>query len=115
MDLKTYYQRIRDVEAKIPTPFTVVLSQQTDDGGKSGVLVEVTRHLAAKMQVEGSAQPATAEQAAAFQQEKAAASKAAQDAAAAAKVEVTMVSSDDFKKLTDDIKKLKTGAKPGKD
>ena len=41
MDVKTYYQRIRAMEATIPTPFTVVVSMATDDGGKKGVLVEV--------------------------------------------------------------------------
>jgi len=115
MDVKTYYQKIRDTEAKIPTPFTVVISLQTDDGGKKGVLVEVPRHLAAKMVVEGSAELAPAAEAAAFQQAKEAEYKAAQDAAAAAKMEVTMVSSDDLKKLTDDMKKLKSAAKVTKE
>ena len=52
MDVKTYYQRIRTTEATITTPFAVVSSLGTDDGGKKGVLVEVPRHLAAKMIVE---------------------------------------------------------------
>jgi len=115
MDVKTYYQRIRAMEATIPTPFTVVISLQTDDGGKKGVLVEVPRHLAAKMVVEGSAALAPAAQATAFQQAQEAAYQAVLDAAAATKVEVTMVSSDELKKLTDDIKKLKSGAKVTKD
>jgi len=115
MDLRTYYQKIRDTEATIPAAFVVVESLQTDDGGKSGILVEVTRHLAAKMVAEGTAKLATADQAAAFQQAKAAALKAAQEAATAAKLEVTMVPSDDLKKLTDDVKKLKSGAKLGKE
>lgn len=113
MDLKNYYQKVRDMEATIPEPYAVVVSQATGDGGKGGVLVEVTRHVAAKMSVEGSAQLAPPEQAAAFQQRQAAAQKAAQDAAAATKVAVTMVSSDDLKKLTDDVKKLKSGSKSG--
>jgi hypothetical protein len=115
MDLKTYYQKIRDTEATIPTTHAVVASLQTDDGGKTGVLVEVSKHLAAKMLVEGSAQLATASQVTAFQQEKAEALKAAEDAAAASKVEVTMVSSDDFKKLAEDMRKLKGGVKPAKE
>jgi L-amino acid N-acyltransferase YncA len=115
MDVKTYYKRIRDTEATIPTPFAVVVSQRTDDGGKSGVLVEVARRLAAKMVVEGSAEVATAEQTAAFQQQQAAAIKAAEEAASVAKVEVTMVSSDDLKKLTEDVKKLKGGSKSAKE
>jgi len=115
MDVRTYYQRIRDTEGTIPTQYTVVVSLPTDDGGKKGVSIEVSRHLAAKMVVEGSAQLATAAQIAAFQQAQEAACKAAQDAAALSKVEVTMVSSDDLKKLTDDMKKLKSGAKLTKD
>jgi hypothetical protein len=115
MDVKTYYQRIRDMEATIATPYTVVISQSTDDGGKKGVLTEVSRHLAAKMVVEGSATFTPADQVAAFQQAKESAYKAAQEAAASSKLEVTMVSSDELKKLTDDMKKLKTGAKVGKD
>jgi len=115
MDVKTYYQRIRDMEATITTPYTVVASLPTDDGGKKGVLVEVPRRLAAKMVVEGSAELVPAAQVTAFQQAQEAACKAAQDAATAAKLEVTMVPSDELKKLTDDMKKLKSGAKAAKD
>jgi hypothetical protein len=115
MDVKTYYQRIRTTEATITTPFAVVSSLPTDDGGKKGVLVEVPRHLAAKMIVEGSAEIAPVERATAFLQAKEAAYKAAQDAATAAKLEVTMVSSDELKRLTDDMKKLKGGARTAKE
>ena len=115
MDLKTYYQKIRDTEAAIPAAYAVVVSKATDDGGKTGVTVEVTRHVAAKMVVEGSAALATTDQSAAFHEQQAAAQKAAQEAAAAAKVSVTMVSSDDLKKLTDDLSKLKSGTKSAKE
>ena len=115
MDLRTYYQKIRDTEATIPAQYVVVISKATDDGGKSGVPVEVTRPVAAKMVVEGSAVLATAEQATAFQAKQAAAQKAAQQAAAAAKVQVTVVSSDDLKRLTDDLTKLKSGSKPAEE
>jgi hypothetical protein len=115
MDVKTYYQKIRETEGTIATPYAVVISLPTDDGGKKGVLVEVSRHLAAKMIVEGSAEIAPEEKAAAFRQAKAAASKAAIDAATAARLEVTMVPSDELKKLTDDMQKLKSGTKALKD
>jgi nucleoid-associated protein YgaU len=107
MDLRTYYQKIRAMEATIPTEYTVVISKATDDGGKSGVPVEVSREVAAKMVVEGSAALATAEEAAAFRAKQAAANKAAKEAAAAEKVSVTVVSSDELRKLTDDLAKLK--------
>jgi hypothetical protein len=115
MDLRTYYQRIRDTETTIPAEYAVVVSRQTEDGGKSGVPVEVTRRVAAKLLVEGSATLATADQAATFREQQAVALKAAEDAAAASKVEVTMVSSDDLKKLTDDLKRLKSGSKTAKE
>jgi hypothetical protein len=115
MDLRTYYQKIRDMEATIPTQYAVVISKTTDDGGKSGVPVEVTREVAAKMVVEGSAALATADQSSAFDAKQAAAQKAALAAAAAARVSVTMVSSDDLKKLTDDLTKLKSSSKSAKE
>ncbi len=115
MDVKTFYQRIRDAEAKIPTPDVVVISLPTDDGGKKGVLVEVPRHLAAKMLVEGSAELAPADKVLEFHELKEAAYRTAQDFAVAARVEVTMMPSDELKRLTDDVKKLKSSAKAGKD
>lgn len=115
MDVKTYYQRIREMEATIATPYTVVMSLPTEDGGKRGVLVEVPRHLAAKMIVEGSAEIAPEQQAAQFLQAQLAACKAAGEAAVAAKLEVTMLPSDELKRLTEDVRKLKNGAKTAKD
>jgi len=111
MDLRTYYQKIRDMEAGIPTQFAVVISKSTDNGGKSGLPVEVTREVAAKMVVEGSAVLAGADETAAFHAKQAAANKAAKDAAAAEKVSVTVVTSDDLRKLTEDITKLKGKSK----
>jgi len=115
MDVKTYYQKIRDVEATIPTPFAVVMSLPTDDGGKHGVMIEVPRHLAAKIVVEGSAKLANAEQVAEFHEAQQTAFRAAKEAAVVSKLEVTMLPSDELKRLTDDVKKLKSGAKAGKD
>ncbi|HUB79165.1 MAG TPA: hypothetical protein VMB03_10230 [Bryobacteraceae bacterium] len=115
MDVKTYYQKVRETEGTITTPYAVIISLPTDDGGKKGVLIEVSRHLAAKMIVEGSAEIAPEQQATAFRQAQAAASKAANDAATAARLEVTMVPSDELKRLTDDMQKLKAGTKSLKD
>ena len=43
MDLRAYYQKIRDTEAEITEAFPMVVSLATADGGKEGVLTEVTR------------------------------------------------------------------------
>lgn len=59
MDVRVYYQKVRDVEAKIPGAFAEVVSVATPDGGKAGTITEVPRRVAAKMVVDGSATLAT--------------------------------------------------------
>jgi len=72
MDLRLYYQKIREASSKIADAFPVVVSKETADGGKDGILNEVTRAIAAKMLVEGLARLASAEESAALRQEQAA-------------------------------------------
>ena len=53
MDLRIYYQKVRDLEAKIAEEFPFVISKETPDGGKAGVRTQVPKRIAAKMIVEG--------------------------------------------------------------
>lgn len=108
MDLRMYYQKVRDVEATIPEPYVVLVSHETGDGGKGGVPTEVTRKVAAKMLVDGGVSLATPEQVKSFLEKQAAALRVAQEAAAAARVEVTVVTSED-------LKKLRSGSRSAKD
>ena len=62
MDLQIYYQKIREVEAKIADEFPIVVSNETADGGKDGRKTEVPRRLGAKMIVDGLARLATKEE-----------------------------------------------------
>ena len=55
MNLRTYYQKIRDIEQALIEPFVVVESIETPDGGKEGLLTEVPKPLAAKMIADGRA------------------------------------------------------------
>ena len=71
MDLRAFYQKIRDAAAAIEEPFPMVVSLATADGGKEGMPIEVTRQLAAKMIVEGSARLASAEEARQFREQQA--------------------------------------------
>jgi hypothetical protein len=61
MDLKAYYEKIHALEAKIGEEFPVIMSLV-----REGVATEVTRFVAAKMVVEGTARLATPEEARAF-------------------------------------------------
>jgi hypothetical protein len=99
MDLKLYYQKIRDTESKITEAFPVVVSNETADGGKPGVLTEVTPGIAAKMMVQGAARLATTQEAKAFRAAQADAKRVADQTAAAAKVQFTVVSTTELNKL----------------
>jgi hypothetical protein len=99
MDLKQYYQKIRDMESKITEAFPVVVSTETADGGKPGVLTEVTPGIAARMLVEGVARLATAEETMTFRAAQTEAKRVADQEAAAAKVQFTVLSTTELNRL----------------
>src|SRR5664279_4758964 len=63
MDVRVYFQKIRQLEGTITHEHVVVVSEETSDGGKAGVSIEVSRATAAKLIVEGRGKLATDEQA----------------------------------------------------
>jgi hypothetical protein len=99
MDLRHYYEKIREVEARIPEQYTVVVSLGTADGGKEGTRSEVSRRLAARMVVEGMGRLATAAEKEAFHATQAEQRQAAAQLAAAQRVQFTVLSSADVEKL----------------
>jgi hypothetical protein len=99
MDLKLYYQKIRDTESRIPDEFPIIASEKTDDGGKAGIYAEVTREVAAKMMTEGTARLATVAETKAYREERAESKQAADDAAEVSKVQVTVVPNADLTKV----------------
>jgi hypothetical protein len=108
MDLQIYYQKIRDVEARIADEFPVVVSNETADGGKVGRKTEVPRRIAAKLVVEGLARLADADEIKSYKAMLAEAKRAAEQAAQAAKLQFTVVS-------TADLERLKAPARNSKD
>ncbi len=55
MDVRIYYQKIRQKEQEIAGPYAIVSSLETSEGGRAGRLTEVSRELAARLIVEGRA------------------------------------------------------------
>jgi hypothetical protein len=108
MDLKRYYQKIRDVESGITDPFAVVVSLETPDGGKGGTLTEVPSRVAAKMVVDGTAQLASQEESRRLRATLAEAQRAAELAAAASRVQLTVLP-------TGELNRLREAASPAKD
>ncbi len=99
MDLKVYYQKVRELETKILEEFPIVVSRETADGGKEGTKTEVARKLAAKLIVEGMARLASTEEVKAFREALAEAKRVVEQVAAAAQVKLAVLSSAELDKL----------------
>jgi hypothetical protein len=91
MDLRIYYQKVREKRAGITDEFPIVVSEETQDGGRQGTLTEVSRELAAKMLVDGTARLATTDEATQFRERQTKLRKAAEEERAASKVQLTVI------------------------
>lgn len=100
MNLKLYFEKIRDTESQIPETFPIVVSKDTEDGGKAGRYTEVTRAIAAKMITENRVRLATPDEAKAYREAQAEARRQAEEAADTAKMQFTVVSASEVAKLT---------------
>jgi len=109
MDLRGYYQKIREVESTIEDEFPLVVSRETPDGGKQGMTTEVPRRLAAKMIVEGQARLAKPEEAQAHRDALAEAQRVAEQAAAATRLHVSVLSTSELEQLRADARKQAKG------
>ena len=98
MDIRVYYRKIREAEGKMSEDSVVVRSLETADGGRAGVLTEVSRRNAAKLIVEGRAELVNAEDAAKFRQSVRDAKVAADESEAAKRLEFTFVPAGDGRK-----------------
>jgi hypothetical protein len=99
MNVRVYYQKIRETESDIIDEYPVVVSRETGDGGKAGVMTEVPRRVAAKFLVDGTATLASAADANEFRTNQAKAKQAFDDAVAAAKVQLTVVSAAELERM----------------
>ncbi len=91
MDLRVYYRKLREVESTLTEPFALVVSLDTQDGGKAGVCTEVTRHIAARHIAEGRARLATSEESIAFHAANLHRRKEFEDASALNKLQVIVI------------------------
>jgi len=97
MDVRQYYRKLREVESGIKEPHVLVTSLETSDGGKPGIVSEVSREQAAKLVVEGRVTLSTAAEEKAFFARRAAEKKAFEKSEMARRVQVTIVSAPDEK------------------
>jgi hypothetical protein len=96
VDLKQYFRKMREIESSINEPFPVVVSLETPDGGKAGMLTEVSRSNAAKMIIEGRALLADEAEKETYREQQAALRSAAEKADLAKRVQVAILADSDF-------------------
>ncbi len=69
MDLRRYYQELRQKEAEIEGKDIYVVSLATADGGQAGVITQVPKAVGCRLIVEGRARLATPEEADRYERE----------------------------------------------
>jgi hypothetical protein len=99
MDVRAFYQKVRQVAETIAETYAVVISLSTPDGGREGIASEVARTLAALLVVEGKARLATAEEARQYRDRAAESKTVADQLAAASRMQITVLSDADFRAL----------------
>jgi hypothetical protein len=94
MDLRQYYKKLHELESKMPEAHVLVVSLETGDGGKEGVITEVPRRNACQLILEGRARRADQKEEDEFRFQELLEREAFQRAKAASRVQVQVVSSD---------------------
>jgi hypothetical protein len=107
VNLRDYYQQLRQMADSIAEDHVVVISNATPDGGKAGVSTEVSRATAAKLVVESKAKLATAEEGEAYRAGLREAKLKADQDAAAARLQVTVISDSELRGLRERVRPVK--------
>jgi hypothetical protein len=98
MDLRSYYKKVRDEEAALTGDHIVIVSLETSEGGKPGVLTEAPRAIAARLIAEERARVATEEEAREFHEANREGRTAHEETEAAKRVQVMVIPARQFKK-----------------
>lgn len=101
MDVKQYYRKINEAEAGLKDKYPMVISLETADGGKAGIVSEVSRALAAKLIVEGRAVLASEPEIERYRSEQASAKRNAERAELAKRVQVAIIADPDLKNISE--------------
>ncbi|MBN9658675.1 MAG: hypothetical protein J0H49_10895 [Acidobacteria bacterium] len=92
MDLKGYFRKVKELEKKFQDREFYVVSLATQDGGKAGVLTQVSRRVGCQLIVEGKARRADEDEVAKFQADLAARRLAHEKQEAISRIQVQVIS-----------------------
>lgn len=99
MDIRLYFQKLEETERAITTPYVVVVSEGTPDGGRAGIVSEVSRSVAAQLIAEGRARLGTDAEARDYHASKERARTALEQERLANRVQVTVLSDNELRSL----------------
>jgi hypothetical protein len=97
MDLRQYYKKLHELESKMPEAHVLVLSLDTGDGGKEGVITEVPRRNACQLILEGRARRVDQTEEALFRMDEKEKREEFQRAKVASRVQVQLVNGEMLK------------------
>ena len=97
MDVKQYYRKINEVQTGLNDKYPIVISLETSDGGKAGVVSEVSRSVAAKLIVEGRAVLASQAEIENYRNEQIVARRSAEKAELAKRLQVAILADPDLR------------------
>jgi hypothetical protein len=97
MDLRQYYKKLHELESKMPEAHVLVVSEETGDGGKEGVITEVPRRNACQLILEGRARRADQKEEDQFRTQESLQRDEFQRSKAAARVHVQLVNGEILK------------------
>lgn len=100
MNVKAYYQKIRELERTLADSFVVIVSHDTPDGGRGGLLTEVPKHLAARMIADERAHLASEDATLQFREKSADAKRTAEELLLADKRQVRPVPASEMRSST---------------
>lgn len=104
MNVKAYYQKIRELERALTDSFVVIVSHDTSDGGRGGLLTEVPKHLAARMIADERAHLASEDATLQFREKSAEAKHTAEELLLADRRHVTPVAAAEPRQATRRVK-----------
>lgn len=96
MDLKEYYREVAKIETSIKTPFAVIVSLPTANGGREGLVSEVARTVAARMVADKQARLADAKEIKAYQRDRESELKRRDDAVARERIRTALAVEDEL-------------------
>ena len=99
MDVRVYFEKVRQTEAAIAEPHVLVTSLETPDGGKPGTISEVSRNRAARLIVEHRALLSTAGEIAEFRIREDQTRRMLEEEVVSNRVQVSLISNADLRAI----------------